>query len=227
VELCIEDVRKVYGAGAGSTAALRGVSLTVDEPCAVAVMGASGSGKSTLLHLLGGLDRVTSGSILVRGSDVAGLRGRALVAHRRRVGFVFQSFHLVPGLTALENVELPMLPYEGRREIRRRALSLLERVALADRASALPGQLSGGQQQRVAIARALVSDPVLLLADEPTGNLDSTNAESVMDLLTHVRETTGATMVVATHAPEVAARCDQVVHLRDGRLATGRTVEPA
>lgn len=223
----MEDVRKVYGSGAGSTAALRGVSLTVDEPCAVAVMGASGSGKSTLLHLLGGLDRVTSGSLVVRGVDVAGLRGRALVAHRRRVGFVFQAFHLVAGLTAVENVELPLLPYAGRREIRRRALELLERVGLADRASALPGQLSGGQQQRVAIARALVGDPVLLLADEPTGNLDSANAGSVMDLLGQVRRSTGATLIVATHDREVAGRCDRVVHLRDGQVVDEAAVAPA
>jgi putative ABC transport system ATP-binding protein len=139
------------------------------------------------------------------------------------VGFVFQGFHLLPGLTAVENVELPLLPYARRRTTRRRALALLERVGLADRAGALPGQLSGGQQQRVAIARALVGDPVLLLADEPTGNLDSATAASVMGLLAEVRTAAGATMLVATHDPEVAARCDRVVHLRDGRVEDERS----
>ncbi|NHA67492.1 ABC transporter ATP-binding protein [Phycicoccus flavus] len=218
MDIEVRDVTRRFGSGGGATDALRGLSLEVTEPAAVALVGTSGSGKSTVLNLLGGLDRATSGSVAVRGTDVTTLRGRALVEHRRRVGFVFQAFHLVPGLTAVENVALPLVPRGRRGDTYRRADALLERVGLAGRRDALPGELSGGQRQRVAIARALVADPVLVLADEPTGNLDTENARAVLDLLLEVRAEAGATLLVATHDPDVAARCDRTVRIADGRV---------
>ena len=217
--MVLEVVRltKSYGSGSARTVALRDVDLVVREPGTVAVTGPSGSGKSTLLHLLGGLDTATSGSVRVDGREVGSLRGAALVEHRRRVGFVFQRYNLLPELTALENVAVPLLPYRSEGDPWSRAAALLERVGLGDRGGAVPGELSGGEQQRVAIARALVAAPTLVLADEPTGNLDSATARGIVDLLTGIRDD-GATVVVATHDPLVAARCDRVVTLRDGMV---------
>ena len=225
MDLRLEHVTKSFGAQGSAVEALRGVSLDVSSAALVALMGASGSGKSTLLHLVGGLDSPTSGSIWVGEVDVAGLRGRRLVQHRRRVGFVFQAFNLIPGLTAEENVGVPLIPYSPASSARARSRELLAEVGLSDRLDALPGQLSGGQQQRVAIARALVADPALILADEPTGNLDSENADTVMEVIATVAAARGATVLLATHDPEVAGRCGRVVTMRDGRIVGDRSTD--
>jgi putative ABC transport system ATP-binding protein len=219
MEVRVEALTKVHGRDRASVTALDGVTFEVTGPTTVAVVGPSGSGKSTLLHLLGGLDRPTSGTIEVDGRDVGSLRGRALVEHRRSVGFVVQRYNLLPGLTALENVALPLLPLRPGPDTWDRARGLLDRVGLGDRERSLPGELSGGEQQRVAIARALVGEPALVLADEPTGNLDSANAGGVVDLLLDV-VADGAMLLVATHDPRVAERCAARLTFADGRLVT-------
>lgn len=220
MSLRIDGLWKSFGTGDAEVQALRGVDLVVDHVQRVALMGASGSGKSTLLHLVGGLDAASNGSIRVRDVEVVGLRGRALVDHRRRVGFVFQAFNLMPGLSALENVELPLMPYLARGGARAKARELLAEVGLADRCDALPGQLSGGQQQRIAVARALIGDPALILADEPTGNLDSANAARIMDLLLEAHRRHGTAMVLVTHDSEVAAQAGRVVRMLDGQVVS-------
>ncbi len=200
--------------------ALRGVDLSVARGEFVAVMGASGSGKSTLLHLIGGLDRPSAGTVLVGGADLGTLSDRQLTLfRRRRVGVVFQAFNLVPTLTAQENVALPMV-IDGapRAQQQARSAELLDRVGLADRADHRPDGLSGGEQQRVAIARALLMQPEILLADEPTGNLDSANAEAIWTLLGSLGRQLGTTVLVVTHEPAVAAPADRVVVIRDGRI---------
>jgi putative ABC transport system ATP-binding protein len=217
MEMRVERLTKVHGRGPGVTTALHDVSFEVDGPTTVAVTGPSGSGKSTLLHLIGGLDRPTAGTIHVDGREIGSLHGRLLVQHRRSVGFVVQRHNLLPGLTAVENVALPLLPRRPGAETWQRARGLLDRVGLGGREQALPGELSGGEQQRVAIARALVGHPALLLADEPTGNLDSANAVGVVDLLLDV-VADGATLLVATHDPRVAERCTRRLALTDGVL---------
>jgi putative ABC transport system ATP-binding protein len=212
-----------FASGDGELRALDDVSLAVAAGELVAIVGASGSGKSTLMNLLGCLDRPTSGVYHLEGRDVAGL-SRAEVARirGRTIGFVFQGFHLLGRTSALENVELPLV-YQRvpRRERRRLASEALARVGLADRAHHRPGELSGGQQQRVAIARALVTGPRLVLADEPTGNLDSRTSAGVMGLLAELT-TGGITVVVVTHEPDVAAWAERVITLRDGRLVDDR-----
>ena len=202
----------------GRIPAVDDVSLELPTGVAVALTGPSGSGKSTLLHLLGAIERPDSGTIEVGGQDIGALSRRSLAAYRRTVGFVFQRFHLLPTLTALDNVIAPVLPFRTDFDKRQRARELLDVVGLGDRASALPSRLSGGQQQRVAIARALVNSPRLLLADEPTGNLDSRTGTAIVDLLLDLRGQRGTTVVIATHDPAIAARCDLSLHLRDGRL---------
>src|SRR4051794_13699385 len=187
-------------------------------------MGASGAGKSTVLHLVGGMDVPDDGAIEVDGTA---LKRRGLDAHRRRVGFVFQRFHLLPALTVLDNVLAPVLPRRVDFDRRARGMELLEAVGLAQRADALPSELSGGQQQRVAISRALINRPGLLLADEPTGNLDSATGREIVDLLLSLRERYGMTMLVATHDAEVAANCDRMVRLHDGRIVADEPVAPA
>jgi putative ABC transport system ATP-binding protein len=177
-----------------------------------------------VLHLLGGMDRPDDGTV---EADGTALTSRQLDAHRRRVGFVFQRFHLLPALTVLDNVLAPVLPRRVDFDRRERATELLEAVGLADRADALPSELSGGQQQRVAISRALINRPGLLLADEPTGSLDSATGREIIDLLLSLRERYGMTMLVATHDPEVAANCDRIVRLHDGRIAGDERVAPA
>jgi ABC-type lipoprotein export system ATPase subunit len=215
-------VRKVYP-GRG-VVALRGIDLTVGQGEFVAVVGPSGSGKSTLLHLMGALDRPTSGDVYFQGVSLRSVAN--LAAFRlRTVGFVFQSHHLLPVLTAAENVEVPLIARGvSRRERRARAHELLARVGLAHRARHYPGELSGGESQRVAVARALANDPPIILADEPTGELDSATAAEVMEVLAglHVE---GRTLVVATHNPEVAAAAERVIVLRDGRIVDSRTQE--
>ncbi|TBT84385.1 ABC transporter ATP-binding protein [Propioniciclava sinopodophylli] len=194
------------------------VSLTLAAGSRTAVVGASGSGKSTLLHLVGGLDRPDAGTISVFGEEITELGAKALADFRSGVGFVFQQFHLIPALSLLDNVAAPLIGRAGAARRRARAAEMLEAVGLVDRASALPSQLSGGQQQRVAIARALVVEPKLLLADEPTGNLDSVTAAEILDLIARVHAEFATTVLLATHDPEVAASCDAQVHVSDGRV---------
>ncbi len=214
----LHEARKVYDLGAVQVHALRGVDLAVAEGEFAAIMGASGSGKSTLLNILGCLDQATGGTYVLDGERVERLSEERLAACRRtKLGFVFQSFNLLHRCTSLENVELPMI-YLGirRRERLRRAQAAMETVGLADRMDHLPAQLSGGQQQRVALARALVTRPKLLLADEPTGNLDSKTAEDVLDLFARLQREARLTVVMVTHDPDIAALAHRVVILHDG-----------
>ena len=210
-------LRKDYGRGGGLVRAVDEVDLDVAAGETVAVMGPSGCGKSTLLHLLGGLDRPTAGEIWLAGQSLGRLTERALARLRRdAVGFVFQAFHLMDELTAVENVELPaLLAGRSPRTARRRAAGLLERVGLADRAGFLPSALSGGQRQRVAIARALIADPLAVLADEPTGNLDSQATLEVLRLFDSLHEA-GQTLVIVTHDARIAATADRMISMRDG-----------
>ena len=215
--LTLQNVTKVYPQGGRMVHALRGVTLCIGAGEFVAIMGPSGSGKSTLLHLLGALDVATTGSIHFGGQDLKALseRERSLL-RRRRIGLIFQSFNLLPTLTAVENVALPLL-LAGQRSSHRRARVALERMGLSARADHLPEQMSGGEMQRVAIARALVTDPELILCDEPTGNLDSDNAREIQLLLRSL-PACRRTVVLVTHDPQAAALGDRTVHLRDGHV---------
>jgi len=215
--LSLADVTKVYRSGSLQVAALRGITLEVQPGEYVAVMGPSGSGKSTLMHIIGCLDVPTAGSYLLAGEDVSTMSEDELAEVRnRRIGFVFQQFNLLASMTAASNVALP-LAYAGisRGERRQQAEAALARVGLADRVNHRPGELSGGQQQRVAVARALVTEPALILADEPTGNLDSTSTADVLDLFDELHAA-GRTVVLITHEHDVAARAGRIVRLRDG-----------
>ncbi|MGX9431449.1 MULTISPECIES: ABC transporter ATP-binding protein [Bradyrhizobium] len=217
----VSDLTKTYLLGQTAVPALRGVTLAIDRGEFVAVMGSSGSGKSTLMNLLGCLDAPSSGSYHLAGQDVLRLSSNKLAAVRNTsIGFVFQQFNLLARATALENVELPMV-YAGlgRRERRRRARNALAQVGLSDRGHHRPSQLSGGQQQRVAIARALVNQPLLLLADEPTGALDSVTSEEIMAFLVRLNEG-GLTVIVVTHDAEVARYARRVIHFKDGRVVS-------
>jgi putative ABC transport system ATP-binding protein len=216
----LERVTKVYRTGSISVAALRGVSLTIKEGEYVAIIGPSGSGKSTLMHILGCLDVPSSGRYHLAGEDVSHMSETALAEVRnRRIGFVFQQFNLLSSLTAWQNVELPLV-YAGvsRTERKQRAMDALGRVGLAGRVNHRPGELSGGQQQRVAVARALVTEPDLILADEPTGNLDSKSAMDVMRLMGELYDA-GRTLVLITHDSDVASAAERVVGIRDGLLS--------
>jgi putative ABC transport system ATP-binding protein len=216
--VAVRDLTKGFRSGDKEIVAVDDVTLAVAAGGVVALTGPSGSGKSTLLHLIGAIDRPDSGTVEVGGQEISTLRRRELVAYRRTVGFVFQRYHLLPALTALDNVLAPVLPYKVDFDRVARARELLAAVGLADRADTLPARLSGGEQQRVAIARALVGRPTLLLADEPTGNLDPTTSAEILDLLLGLRDEYGMTIVVATHERQVAARCDRMVRLRAGRV---------
>jgi putative ABC transport system ATP-binding protein len=215
-----ESVTRRYGEGEAAVDALRGVSLDVPAGQFTAIMGPSGSGKSTLMHLLAGLDRPTAGSVYVGTEDITSMSDKALTKLRRRhIGFVFQSFNLLPTLSAEENVLLP-LTIAGRKVDREALDRLLERVGLSERRRHRPSELSGGQQQRVAIARALISEPTVLFADEPTGNLDSSAGAQVLDLLRDAVDLDGQTTVMVTHDPRAAARADRVLFLADGLIVS-------
>ena len=216
------DLKKYYGTGAGQVKALDGVNLTVEEGEFAAVVGTSGSGKSTLLHMLGGLDYPTSGSVFVAGKELAGMNETELTIFRRRnIGFVFQNYNLVPVLNVYENVVLP-LELDGARVDRKFVKQIMEMLGIAEKKSSLPGQLSGGQQQRVAIARALASKPSLILADEPTGNLDSRTSQEVMGLLKLTGREFHQTIVMITHNEALALLCDRIIRIEDGRIVPER-----
>ena len=214
----VRAVAKRYSGAGGTVAALDGVSCSVEPSSLVAVMGPSGSGKSTLLHLIGAMDTTDEGSISVGEYEVTSLPRQRQPAYRRRIGFVFQRFHLLPALTAIDNVAAPLLPYRTEFDKHERARELLAAVGLGGREVSLPAELSGGEQQRVAIARALVNEPILLLADEPTGNLDTQTGSEIMELLVELRERRGMTLIVATHDAAVATACERILRLRDGRI---------
>jgi putative ABC transport system ATP-binding protein len=213
------SVSKTYRTGAGlPVRALADVTLGIPAGQTVAVTGRSGSGKSTLLHLAGAMDTRDTGTLTVDGHDLGTMSEKQRTRYRREIGFVFQRFHLLPSLTACDNVVAPVLPFRTGYDKRAKARELLAAVGLAGREHDLPAKLSGGQQQRVAIARALIGDPHLLLADEPTGNLDSTTGAEVLDLLFALHHDRGLTLILATHDPALAARCDRVVELADGTV---------
>ena len=219
------DLKKQYGMGETAVHALAGVNLSVENGEFVAVVGTSGSGKSTLLHMLGGLDRATSGKVYVDGKDIFALKDEELTIFRRRkIGFVFQSFNLVPVLSVYENIVLP-LQLDGKTVDNAFIGEIAEALGLKEKLNVLPNQLSGGQQQRVAIARALATKPAILLADEPTGNLDSRTSQDVMGLLKTTSTKFAQTIVMITHNEEIAQLADRIIRIEDGRIVTGKAGE--
>ncbi|MDA8122643.1 MAG: ABC transporter ATP-binding protein [Deltaproteobacteria bacterium] len=227
--IVLSGLHKTYHLGEVTVEALRNVSLSIDRGEFIAVMGASGSGKSTLMNILGCLDRPTSGTYRLDGEDVGSLGRDALAAIRRRkIGFVFQGFNLLSRMTALENVELPMIYEDVASGVRmERAREALRSVGLLDREHHLPSQMSGGQQQRVAIARAVVNAPSLLLADEPTGNLDSATSGDIMGIFRELSDVRGITLVLVTHEPDLARYANRMVRFRDGRIISDEPVNKA
>jgi len=215
----LRGVSKRYGTGqGGQVTAADDVTFTIEAGAFVALTGASGSGKSTLLHMIGAIERPDSGVIISNGTEVTALRGAAQADYRRTIGFVFQRYNLLPALTALDNVIAPVLPYRTSWDKCERARQLLAAVGLAGRERSLPARMSGGEQQRIAIARALINTPALLLADEPTGNLDSGNATEILDLLARLRAEHHMTILLASHDPQIAARAERLIRLRDGAV---------
>jgi putative ABC transport system ATP-binding protein len=221
----LENIVKIYRMGKLEVPALMGVTLDVQEHEFAAIMGPSGSGKSTLMNVIGCLDRLTSGRYVLDGIDVSEMRDNELAEVRnRKIGFVFQTFNLLPRMTSLRNVELPLIYFGiGKKERRERAMEALRMVGLENRASHRPNELSGGQRQRVAIARALVNSPSIILADEPTGNLDSRTGEEIMAIFEDLNDR-GATIILVTHEPDIAACAKRVVHIRDGLASTDEPV---
>ena len=215
-----KDLRKIYGSGDTEVRALDGVTLQIENGEFVAIVGTSGSGKSTLLHMLGGLDRPTSGSVIVDGKDIFSLKEEALTIFRRRkIGFVFQSYNLVPVLNVYENIVLP-IELDGGKVNKEFVQRIVQTLELDGRLDALPSQLSGGQQQRVAIARALAAAPAIILADEPTGNLDSKTSQDVLSLLKVTSQKFSQTIVMITHNEEIAQMADRIIRIEDGRIVT-------
>jgi putative ABC transport system ATP-binding protein len=226
--LIVEQVEKTYAGGRGGVAALRGVSLRVEAGEFIALMGPSGCGKSSLLHILGGMDRPTRGSVSLGGVALDALNEQQLAELRRKkIGFVFQFFNLLPTLTVAENIALPLLLDGVRdREANERTRTLLDRVGLSPRAGHYPAELSGGEMQRTAVARAIITRPELILADEPTGNLDTDNGEQVMKLLAELNRETGVTIILATHSTEAAAFATREIRMRDGLIARDNGTAP-
>ncbi len=225
--LSLSDAELSLDGNAGRVHILKGISLSVAKGETLGLVGPSGSGKSSLLMLMGGLERTTSGSVTALGHDLTRMDEDALARFRRdHMGVVFQSFHLIPTMTALENVATP-LELAGQADAFDRAAEELSAVGLGDRAGHYPSQMSGGEQQRVALARAAAPRPDLMLADEPTGNLDGTTGQQIMDMLFGLRDRHGSTLVLVTHAPDLAARCDRVIALRDGRISEDPMAEAA
>ncbi|WP_283680944.1 ABC transporter ATP-binding protein [Parablautia sp. Marseille-Q6255] len=213
-----KDLRKIYGTGESQVHALDGVSFTVDEGEFVAVVGTSGSGKSTLLNMIGGLDRPTSGSVTIRKKDLLNMKDEELTTFRRRnIGFIFQNYNLIPVLNVYQNIVLPV-ELDGRKTDEAFLKEVVKVLSLDEKLDNLPGALSGGQQQRVAIARALVAKPAIILADEPTGNLDSHTSQDVMELLKMTSETFHQTLIMITHNTEIARMADRIVRIEDGRI---------
>ncbi len=216
----VEDVRRHLPQGGRELHILNGISFSVEAGSWLALTGPSGSGKSTLLGILAGIDRPSAGKVYVEGTEISALpEGRLSRLRNEKIGVVFQSFHLIPTMTALENVEAPLYIHPERRQARSTASRMLEQVGLAERMGHFPHQLSGGEQQRVAIARALVCGPEILLADEPTGNLDTATSRQVLDLIHQLRNQLGLTVIMVTHDPAVAGRAEHRLHIVDGRLA--------
>lgn len=214
------NLKKIYGSGNNEVHALDGVNLTVEKGEFVAIIGTSGSGKSTLLHMLGGLDRPDSGTVTVDGQDIFSLKDEALTIFRRRkIGFVFQAYNLVPVLNVYENIVLP-IELDGEQVKKDYVQKIIQTLGLNDRLEALPNQLSGGQQQRIAIARALASSPAIILADEPTGNLDSKTSQDVLSLLKVSNNKFTQTIVMITHNEEIAQMADRIIRIEDGRIVT-------
>lgn len=222
----IENLSKTYDTGAVQVHALRDVSLSIEEGDFVAIMGKSGSGKSTLMNVLGCLDRPTSGVYELDGINISKMESRELSSIRnKKIGFVFQSFNLIPRTSSLKNVELPMVYAKiGKKERRERAIELLEKVGLGERLDHMPNEISGGQKQRIAIARALANKPAIILADEPTGNLDTSSSEEIMDLFTELNNE-GVTVIVVTHEDNIAEYTKRIIRFRDGQIIEDRRRE--
>lgn len=217
----LENVSKIYGTGENQLVALNHLNVTIDKGEAVAIVGPSGCGKSTMLHIIGGVDSATEGKVYIEGKDITGLTDEEMsIFRRRKIGFVFQAYHLIPVLTVEENMQMPIL-LDHRKPDKEYADYVLEMLGLKDRRKSLPSQLSGGQQQRVAIARALANRPSILLADEPTGALDSKNGEEVMALLQRSVKELNQTLVLITHNVDLAREADRIIKLSDGRVVNG------
>ena len=213
-----ENISKVYGEGENAVRAIDNISFSVEKGEFVSVTGSSGSGKSTLLHILGGVDRVTSGKVIISDTDITSMHeNRLAVFRRRQIGLIYQFYNLMPVLNVEENIALPHL-LDGRKLDRDRLDSIIERIGLSDRRKNLPGQLSGGQQQRVSVGRAMYSHPAIILADEPTGNLDRKNSEDIIELLINTHIETRQTLIVITHDESIALRADRIIRIEDGRI---------
>jgi putative ABC transport system ATP-binding protein len=223
--LQVKELTKIYGNGNTTVTALGGVSFTVNKGEFVAIIGASGSGKSTLMHLIGGVDRPTSGSVIVDGKDIYKCNESELAIFRRRnIGLIYQFYNLIPTLTAEENIMLPRL-LDNRKPDENKLKSILETIGLANRAKHLPSELSGGQQQRVAVGRALINDPALILADEPTGNLDSKSSREIIDLLKLANKQYNQTLMVITHDEKIALQADRIITISDGQIISDEVVK--